>query len=1003
MNVRTTVVCAVLGLLSSVPSSSAADQELRDGLNGYSVLSWTDGDGRPLGNVYAIAQATDGYLWIGSDSGLFRFDGARFTQWESLSMTALPRTAVTALSASSDGTLWVGFADSVGIRRVRDNKEVPIVDYGRGFGTINAIAQDPDGTLWAAMGRGLYRLDHDRWQQVEVPSSRSFGSLSGVVNVRVGQTGTVWVATTAGVYVREPDKDVFQKVTKPKASLATNADWIWDVAEGADGTLWTTDMATAFSRRSRGGQWSHPRSQVMGYRLARDREGNIWIATVGEGLWRVTRESDQQGSWRIERITLSSGLTSDSVQSVYEDRDGNLWVGTTVGLHRLTRRKLSPVSNVGLATSVDVASDGQLLIGTSNSLIVLEHGALDLNRRRVLAPGVWVTSVAQDRRGTILVAAIDGLYRLIDGRLATVPGAPPDGLTGNRSIVFDGSGDAWIVRADDTFVWRHGELTRFDTQRQWNVPHVSLAYPDHSGRLWVSTSAGQVGVKEPDGQFRLFGPENGLRDQQSVYTFYEDSDHTLWLGTDVGLSALINGRFATLDRDNGLPSSRIGAIVEDSEGYLWLNIDPGLLRVKRSELHKAFADRMYRPNHTIYDSSDGLAGASIVNMRATRDKQGILWFIRGGGLTMVNPKALASVPSVAPRPMRIDAALADMRRIETVAGAALTRNVQTLQINYTALDLGAANKLEFRYRLVGFDADWVSVGNRRQAIYTNLPPGQYRFEVQTHTNGEQWGDPATWRFTLPPMFYQTTWFYAVCVGTLILVVWGAWRVRLQVVQHEFSLVLAERSRMSREIHDTLLQSLVGLTLQISKLVRLTATSPSQAAALANRMLEQVEMYIRDARLSIFDLRSPALRAQGLAVALDEFGHRVTADHGIAFQSHVIGTPRAIASHIENQLLRIGQEAITNAVRHANAQRIDLEVRFQDETIALRVQDDGRGFDLQSSASAAGGHYGLIQMRERAEQIGGQVSISTGHGNGTEVTTTVRVGSSGNTARDLNVA
>jgi signal transduction histidine kinase len=210
--------------------------------------------------------------------------------------------------------------------------------------------------------------------------------------------------------------------------------------------------------------------------------------------------------------------------------------------------------------------------------------------------------------------------------------------------------------------------------------------------------------------------------------------------------------------------------------------------------------------------------------------------------------------------------------------------------------------------------------------------------------------------------------------------------------------------MSREIHDTLLQSLVGLTLQISKLARLTSTSPSQAAALANRMLEQVEMYIRDARLSIFDLRSPSLKTQGLATALDEFGHRMTADHGIAFQSHVIGTPRSIVPQAENQLLRIGQEAITNAVRHANAQRIDLEIRFQDEAIALRVKDDGRGFDLESSGVAPNGHYGLIQMRERAEQIGGRVAISTGYGKGTEVATTVpvRVDNS-RSGGDLNVA
>jgi signal transduction histidine kinase len=354
------------------------------------------------------------------------------------------------------------------------------------------------------------------------------------------------------------------------------------------------------------------------------------------------------------------------------------------------------------------------------------------------------------------------------------------------------------------------------------------------------------------------------------------------------------------------------------------------------------------------------------------------------------------------RAIRIDTAVADVRRIEAIGGAALPRDMKTLQIDYTALELDAAHKLQFRYRLIGFDQDWIDVGTRRQAIYTNLPPRRYRFEVEARANGEQWSDAAAWAFVLPPMFYQTAWFYSVVMAALVLAIWGTWRVRVRVIQHEFSLVLAERTRLSREIHDTLLQSLVGLTLQINKLARVIPTSPSQAVGISNRMLEQVEMYIRDARMSIFDMRSPILKTHDLAAALDEFGHRVTADYGVAFQSHVAGTPRRLDSNVEGQVLRIGQEAITNAVRHAQARRIDLDVCFEEAGFTLRVRDDGHGFELES-ANAPSAHYGLVQMRERATEIGGRLTITTGQGEGTIVEIVVPMGNATHAKPDRNVA
>lgn len=964
--------------------------ELSDGLSGYSVLSWTDGDGRSLGNVYAIAQTSDGYLWIGADAGLLRFDGARFAHWESLSTTELPHAAVTALAASRDGTLWVGFADSLGVRHVGRGKELPISDDGRGRGVVDALAEQPDGSLWVAMGRSLFTLGPQHWNRIPVPTANTFGQLSGVVNVRVQSADSLWLGTTDGAYEYAPVTREFQKVSKPTSSTATTANWIWDVAEGRNGTLWLTDMATAFNRRSSHGEWSHPHSPVMGYRVIADRAGNVWIGTVGEGLWRVGGDREPR-DWNIERITLSSGLTSDSVRSVFEDRDGNVWVGTTVGLHRLTRRRLSPVTNVGLAVSVDAARDGRVFIGTSNSLIVLPRGARDLDRRRVIRLDKWVTRVVEDSQGSFWMVALDGVYRLDGDRLVPLRGRTLNQSNRVMSMAFDGAGNGWFIGTTETLLWRNGELTSFDVAKEWGLSSVSSAFVDHRGRLWVVSTDGKLGVRTVDGAFRLIGASEGFGPSRTVYAMYEDREGALWLGTDAGLGALVDDHFTLLDKNVGALGARIGAIVDDRQGFLWLNSEPGLLRAKRSDLLRALRDHAYHPSYTIYDSSDGLAGASIVNLRAARAVDGFLWFIRGGGLTVIDPASLREQPEDKSPAIGVDLALADVRKFEAVDGVALPPGLKTLQINYAALDLDTANKLQFRYRLDGFDRDWIEVGGRRQAIYTNLPPREYRFNVQARADGGSWSEAATWRFALPPTFFQSRVFYGVSVAGLVLAAWVLWRLRLRVVQHEFSVVLAERTRVSREIHDTLLQSLVGLTLQLTKLTRLITASPSQAAAMATRMQEQVEMYIRDARVTIFDLRSPALATRGLFAALDEFGRRATSDHGIVFESRIVGAERRLAANIETQLLRVAQEAITNAVRHAAAHRILLEMCVDGNVLTLRVRDDGRGFDSAAYERSSAGHYGITQMKERADEIGAGFRMVATPGGGTLVEVELAVG------------
>jgi signal transduction histidine kinase/ligand-binding sensor domain-containing protein len=978
------IACAFTALALVAQPLRAAD--ISEGLTADSVSSWTEADGRPLGSVYAIAQALDGYLWIGSDAGLFRFDGWRFVHWDSMGDTPLPKAPVTAVSVARDGSIWVGLAASVGLIQLRDRKVVPVAKGTLQLEFVDAIEQDQNAVLWAVSRGGLYHRAAEGWRRVRIAPSEP-EEFSQVVNLRASKDGGVFVLTTHGVF-RQTEDGIFTRITGSSRITAPQLDaWTWDLAEGTeDGSLWTTDMAVGFKRRAAGSDsWSQPQNRVMGYRLVRDRRGAVWVGTIGEGLWRVVPGLRDE-EWAIERITLNTGLTSNSVRSMIEDRDGNIWVGTTAGLHRLSSRKLTPIGDIGLAISVEAMPGGEMLVGTSSGFVTFRRGAQSQLQRQSMGPGVWAIRTHLDRRGMLWVGSTDGGFTVVDGRLVPVPELRSRSV---RFIASDALGRVWFGDGGRVFRTEAGRVVPFDIPPTWGISSVMNMFDDHAGRLWLVAPNG-LGLLDVDGRFRKFGLEHGLRAGLVVNTIFEDRHRTLWLGTDGGLGKLDGERFVFVGLSNGLPSDRVGAVVDDDDGHLWLNIDTGLVRLSRAEFDKGVADRGYRPRYRLYDASDGLSGAAIVNVRAARERNGMLWFVRGGGLTVVDPRMLDAPFHPSKRPVRIDGALADDLQLQGPADALVPAGTRTLQIAYSALELTSPQRLRFRYRLDGFDIGWNDAGTRRQAFYTNLPPRRYRFRVEAQIDGESQVDSATWGFTIQPMFYQTAWFYGASAAVLLLALWGAWRVRLRVVEHEFAMVLGERTRLSREIHDTLLQSLVGLTLQINKVARNVVASPADAAQQLIRMRKQVEAHIRDARTSIWDLRSPMLETRDLPTALQELGERAASENAIAFSSSVVGQQRRVSPKVENHLLRIGQEAITNAVRHARAARIELELRFEDRLLSMRVKDDGHGF-VMDQIERRDGHYGLRSMRERALEIGAEFKVSTAQGAGTEILTLVPIG------------
>jgi two-component sensor histidine kinase len=576
----------------------------------------------------------------------------------------------------------------------------------------------------------------------------------------------------------------------------------------------------------------------------------------------------------IERATTQTGLSSNSVQPLLEDREGNIWVGTMLGLHSLTPQELTPLASGALVRAVLPHSDGSVWVDTTN-------GPMQFH----LEGGTW--------RGTA------------------------------RTSV--------------------------------DVP----------SRHRLASRPATVG-------------------EQAVDAVFEDAHGTTWAGSAAGLARIRDEQVDWLSERDGLPAQRVLAITQSDDGFLWLAVDRGplhagrraaLVRLHPSDFDRAASGSGPVAGYKLYDALNGLAGVPLEPVTAARSRDGSLWFAFGGSLTVVDPRQVGSDRGVTAAFARIAAVTIDDRPATPAAAGTLPAGTRTLQIDYTALRLTAPRQTRFRYRLDGFDPDWVDAGARRQAYYTNLAPGSYVFRVQASGDGGAWTVPeAHWPFTVRPAFHQTGWFYALSVATLLLIAWGVAHTRVWLLNRQFEATLAERTRLSREIHDTMLQSLAGIALQVQAIARQCAPEAAEQQSRLVALRRQVEEYMREARQAVQNLRSPMLEACGLPGALEEIGRR-TITPPARFEISA-DAPAGMSAATEGELLRIAQEAITNAARHAGATTIRVDLHQEAGLIRLRITDDGRGFDAGAMLSAGTAHYGLTGMQERAARIGGRLTVTS---------------------------
>ncbi len=936
----------------------------------YAVTSWTEENGLPSSTVRAIVQDDDGALWLGTNAGLVRFNGVGFSPWEEHYSPHLRTAEITALCVTRDGSLWVATYEGR-ITRIRDGDAVDFTQADGAPLGIARLVEDHQGAVWVGGQGGLSRFHDGRWQPVYIGGA----PVKSVRALYEDRQHNFWVGGPAWTARRSAGSEAFERWDS-RPVLAFGQD--------AKGRMWLTDPTQGFRSLTEPAP-SHLQSTTSridnGWALLNDRAGGMWVGTQGNGLLHLREPGPADG--RLERFDTSRGLAHDVVNSLFEDREGNIWVGTQGGLNRFVPTAMPLVDVLAGATkavrSIAATSDGSVWAATAGGLLRLSGQSRRVYTERDGLPSSDVFRLQQDANGVLWIATNRGMARFENGRLSRVP-LPREATAGAIfATTVDREGALWLWHTNMGLLrWANGRRLALDPVLEGRWGRSLLT--DSRGRVWIGFSSGGVAVIEKD-RLRLLSERDGLA-SGAVNVIFEDASGAIWIGMQAGLSRYWNGQLSTLPGSR-LPDPIVKAITADQKGHLWLRLNSGLIRLAPGEFDKAVDNPSYRPELQLFDVAGNVGGVGIGLIDSiARAQDGTIWLVTASGLARFDPEQLPpprSLPAV-----RIEDVVADGRRFGARPEVRLPPRTSRLQIDYVAATLSPSSP-HYRYMLEGFDPAWVDAGTGRQAVYTNLAPGSYRFRVAAGSADGRWSESfTTWGFTLEPAFTQTRWFYGALVLTVLLAALIGWRIRVGELRRRFALVLAERARMAGEIHDTLLQSLAGLELEVDDIAGQLAPQEQGTRSRLDRVRRNIQRYIGEARQSIWDLRTADHDERDLAVTLREIAEQLAGSSGVRFEFSTAGEPVGCTATVSNNLLQIGREAVSNAVRHAGANLVRMELCYEKDSIRLRVSDDGKGFDAQAVAQSLAGHWGLGIMRERAQRMGGQLRVNTRPGGGTTV-------------------
>jgi PAS domain S-box-containing protein len=780
LNRRNSIVPGVMlaaTLLASPSASVALDPPLQIGQ--YAHTSWTAKDGYSLGLVFAIAQTPDGYLWLAGEFGLSRFDGLKFTRWQPPAGQELPDKPYS-LVVSRDGTLWIGtFA---GLVSWNGSELTHYPEIGKLF--VTSLLEDRDGTVWAGLLGDKGRLCAIRNGQAKCHQpDGGFGQF--VWSLAEDGAGVLWAGAETGLWRWKPGPPKRYEMPGRLGDLITSADGKLLIGmRGAGLKRFSGDKLESYPTRSAiNPKEQIPDSVVKSNKLMRDRDGGIWIGTDGAGLIHVK-------DGKADTFTKAAGLSGNISCSLFEDREGNIWFTSERGLDRFRKLSVTTLSaQQGLTNdvtkSVLAAADGSLWVATYDGLTRWKDGQPELFGKESGLPEGGGQSLYQDFDGRVWASTYGGLVFFDRGRFVKVDGQP-----GNEaySIAGDESGRLWISGPLGLSLFQNG---RFVEKFPWSVfgrwQQAKVVVPDDGG-VWLSFWQDGGVLYFKDGKVRAtYTSADGLG-KGHVSGLRLDPDGEVWAATeDGGLSRIKNGRINTLTTASGLPCNSVHWSTEDNNRSLWMYTGCGLVRVMREELLAWIADPTHRVAVQRWGAVDGVllkaVSPAYFNPPVAKAADGKLWIVWGEGIQVIDPDHL--VFNAIPPPVYIEHVVADRKPYSVANGLRLPPLVRDVTIEFTALSLVDAQSVQFRYRLEGHDLEWQEAGDRRQAFYTNLAPGNYRFHVKASNNSGVWNEEgAQLAFSIAPAFYQTYWFRLAGLILFAGLVWTGFQLRIRRLRRE---------------------------------------------------------------------------------------------------------------------------------------------------------------------------------------------------------------------------
>ncbi len=994
----TLITIGVVSLTLGAAPLFALDPSLQ--VDQYAHTAWTRRDGFSVGAIFAMAQTPDGYLWLGSESGLYRFDGVHAVPW-------LPPggqrfgSAAYSLLVTHDGTLWIGtFA---GLLSWNGSKLTKYPEIGEVF--ITSLLEDREGTVWVGIlfdsrGTRKARLCAVRTGQVQCYGEDGvFGSF--VWSLGEDSAGNLWAGAESGLFKWKPgapkryptEARVADMVAAGESALTFGIDGAGLRQVVAD----KLEPVPIYSPTNRNALLSG--REIDSNKLLRDRDGGLWIGTHQRGLIHI-----HNGMTDVFR--KSDGLSGDITCSLFEDREGNIWFASAQGLDRFREFTVTTIStkqslSSDATQSVVAATDGSIWAGTRDGLNRWKDGQTTIFRKGTGLPDNFVQSLFY-YRGRVWVSTGHGMVYFDNGRFVPVNGVPS---TEVYSITGNTSDNLWLSGNKGLSHLRGGRLVEnfpWSALGRHREARVALFDPNQGG-IWLGFGLDGGVLYFKDGQVRAsYTPAGGLG-KGVVAGFQLDPDGALWAATEGGFSRIKDGHVATLSTSNGLPCDKTYWSIEDNDHSLWLNTVCGLVRITRSELDSWIADPKRRIEVSVWDATDGVyLNPAYYNPPVVKSPDGRLWAL-GEGVAVLNPHDLAF--NKVPPPVHIQQIIANHKSYwQDLPGHGpsklhLPPRIRDLTIDYNALSFVAPEKVHFRVKLEGQDNDWRELTNVRHVEYTNLPPKHYKFRVLACNNSGVWNEEgAALDFVIPPAWYQTNWFRALCVAAFLALLWALYQLRLRQLATQFNMRLeervGERTRIARDLHDTLLQSFQGLVLRFQAARNQLPDRTEDACEALDSALVSADQALAEGRNSIQELRSELFKESNIEQMLLAAGRELaSAQNGEQgsppLRVIVEGTRRAKRAMIREELYRIARELLRNAYRHAHARSIEAELRYDADAFVLIVRDDGKGIDPQVLKDGGrAGHWGLRGAYERAEGMGARLDVWSEAGAGTEVRLTV---------------